>query len=225
MSSCPGPAVDGVCGKKIKYRGLCAGHAEQDRKGWELRPMRRSGHGKPPSPCSFEGCPQQARCRALCWGHYDQDRRGQALRPIRPRRAPNSSSERDVSGRKYCPACEAWKHLGDFSPRPGKADGHRENCRDCINLARITRVYGLSRTDYMGLLAAQDGACAICESAFSEDNVPAVDHDHGCCPGRAQSCGRCVRGLLCSRCNLTLGAMQDNPAWLRSAADYVEAAR
>jgi len=27
-----------------------------------------------------------------------------------------------------------------------------------------------------------------------------VDHDHNCCNG-VKSCGKCVRGIICNRCN------------------------
>jgi hypothetical protein len=37
----------------------------------------------------------------------------------------------------------------------------------------------------------------------------AVDHDHACCATRMRSCGRCVRGLLCSECNRVLGFFED----------------
>lgn len=62
--------------------------------------------------------------------------------------------------------------------------------------------YNLSGADYLKLLASQGGVCAICGIKPGARRL-AVDHDHACCPGR-RSCGRCVRGLLCKRCNYYL---------------------
>jgi hypothetical protein len=61
--------------------------------------------------------------------------------------------------------------------------------------------YGVSYDD---MLTAQDGHCAICPTTPEQNGKAlAVDHDHECCPGR-RSCGKCVRGLLCDRCNRQL---------------------
>lgn len=86
--------------------------------------------------------------------------------------------------------------------------------------------YGLMPKQYEAKLAAQGGVCAICkqpETRLHRGNGPllslAVDHDHRCCQGKT-SCGRCVRGLLCDRCNV--GRFPDDPALLRAAADYFE---
>jgi hypothetical protein len=75
------------------------------------------------------------------------------------------------------------------------------------------------------MLAAQGGLCAICQRAETklqpQTGLPhrlAVDHDHTCCPGQLTSCGRCVRGLLCASCNLSLGALEP---WLDRAREYV----
>lgn len=227
MTTCPGPAADGVCGRPLRYWGLCQGHAEQRRRKPDepLRPLRRSGHGKPPSECSFTGCTRRARSHLFCYGHYDQKRRGQELRPIIQRRPPNSGAERDHLGRKYCAQCDLWKPVEDFQLAIGRGDGYRHHCRPCIAVARIARVYGLDAATFQALNKAQGGACSICRSVFDATNVPAVDHDHKCCPDRARSCGKCVRGLLCARCNLALGGMDDDPERLRRAAEYVEVTR
>lgn len=62
--------------------------------------------------------------------------------------------------------------------------------------------YNIDAATYMRLLASQDGACAICGIKPGSRRL-AVDHDHKCCPGR-RSCGACIRGLLCKRCNYYL---------------------
>ena len=74
----------------------------------------------------------------------------------------------------------------------------------------IKRLYGLTKQQYMELLADQDGRCAICRT---DDPSPheffSVDHDHRCCPG-VKTCGTCVRGLLCLRCNNMLGRLEEH---------------
>jgi hypothetical protein len=52
-----------------------------------------------------------------------------------------------------------------------------------------------------------------------------VDHQHSCCPGKSNSCGRCVRGLLCISCNSAIGMFDENVEVLRRAAAYVADAR
>jgi Recombination endonuclease VII len=49
-----------------------------------------------------------------------------------------------------------------------------------------------------------------------------IDHDHECCPGE-RSCGRCIRGLLCSNCNVALGLTQHNGDMLRAMLNYLAA--
>jgi len=82
---------------------------------------------------------------------------------------------------------------------------------------RRRRRYNLTRADYEALLAKQGGACAVCREAADRY---CVDHDHACCP-RDSSCGKCVRGLLCHRCNRGLGQFLDDPRRLDSALEYL----
>lgn len=61
-------------------------------------------------------------------------------------------------------------------------------------------------SNYMTMLFNQSGCCPC----GKELETSHIDHDHKCCPGRI-SCGKCVRGLLCSRCNLLLGMVESEP--------------
>jgi hypothetical protein len=72
--------------------------------------------------------------------------------------------------------------------------------------------YGITAEDYNRM--AKDG-CQICGNAASTTRLH-VDHDHACCD-RDKSCGKCVRGVLCSRCNASVDKYEkgrlrlDNP--------------
>lgn len=83
--------------------------------------------------------------------------------------------------------------------------------------------YGLEPGQFDAMLDKQDGKCAVCQESFG-DTTPHVDHDHTCCPGR-RACGKCIRGLLCGRCNSGLGSFKDDPDRLRLAAQYLGVAR
>lgn len=84
------------------------------------------------------------------------------------------------------------------------------------------KLYGLTPADYAALLAAQDGVCAIClkperviDARTGEPRRLSVDHDH--------ATGK-VRGLLCARCNRTLGQMDEDMDSLIRAAGYLRRA-
>lgn len=78
--------------------------------------------------------------------------------------------------------------------------------------------YNLTLDQFNTMFAQQNYVCKLCKE---KPNKICVDHDHKCCGG-AQSCGKCVRGLLCYSCNIGIGNLQDNPILIRAAADYVE---
>ena len=84
----------------------------------------------------------------------------------------------------------------------------------------LMRKYGLRPIEYKLMFERQGGRCAICgqpERARSRDGEIqrlAIDHDH--------KTGK-VRGLLCYKCNVRLGAAEDKP-WLKRALDYLDAA-
>jgi hypothetical protein len=67
---------------------------------------------------------------------------------------------------------------------------------------------GITEERFNDLLEAQGHACAICREPFG-DKFPQADHDHNCHEAkrkaRAKACEKCIRGLLCVRCNTHLG--------------------
>lgn len=83
----------------------------------------------------------------------------------------------------------------------------REREQDELFAYRLMSMYRITIERYEELLSSQDGKCAVCKRIPDAVRRLAVDHDHGCCPGK-KSCGECVRGLLCTGCNLKLGRME-----------------
>jgi hypothetical protein len=81
--------------------------------------------------------------------------------------------------------------------------------------------FGIDIDRYERILATQGGVCAICGALPSErTRAFAVDHDHACCPSQ-QTCGNCIRGIICSSCNLILGAIGDRIDVIIGMARYL----
>lgn len=85
----------------------------------------------------------------------------------------------------------------------------------------LKRRYGLTVDEFEELLAAQDGKCAICRQEETAHHAKtgnvrqlAVDHCH--------TTGK-IRGLLCYRCNATLGRVDESADLLRAMVDYLAA--
>jgi hypothetical protein len=74
--------------------------------------------------------------------------------------------------------------------------------------SHLKRKYGLTLEAFEALLASQGGGCAIC----GKPDVDHVDQDH--------RTGR-VRGILCFRCNVAIGQMDDDCERLAAAMAYL----
>jgi hypothetical protein len=83
--------------------------------------------------------------------------------------------------------------------------------------------YGISYDEYLNILKNQNNSCAICKINFDtiKEN-PHVDHNHLCCSTPIESCGKCVRGVLCRRCNMFLGTVEDDIIILSNAIKYLK---
>lgn len=157
-----------------------------------------------------------------------------------------------VKGQCRCEECRAWKVTDNLRTvelskgreiRHGTGSGYRYGCRceDCKKAKRSENAkmnprrdldvrsprslkrpkskleysiskYGLTLDEFNEMLVLQDYKCALCFGGPDDERLY-VDHCH--LTGR-------VRGLLCRRCNFTLGFARDNPDLLRRMATYVE---
>lgn len=71
------------------------------------------------------------------------------------------------------------------------------------------------------LIRKQGNQCALCGGLPSVPGDWHLDHDHDCSHHPTRSmCACCVRGVLCRRCNNTLGHNVD-PDWLAAAVRYL----
>lgn len=148
---------------------------------------------------------------------------------------------------KKCSSCNQDLPISMFGRGSGYKDGYRGQCRGCRSAystkyaatpsgrqaklkyrsANLTKVreadsrwqrmkkYGLTDAAHAALFDQQGGLCALCgtDRPGGRFNVLVVDHCHET---------GCVRGLLCHRCNVALGALGDTPKSIAAALKYVE---
>lgn len=148
--------------------------------------------------------------------------------------------------KKLCGVCLIEKEITEFSKKSSAKDGLNHCCKQCDRLRNIEwrlknpekhkdknkkwrkenpqksiysrdkmlkSIYGLSEQQYNKQLEAQRGCCAICKKHHTkEKKALAVDHCH--------TTGT-IRGLLCWRCNVSIGKFEDNVEILQSAINYL----
>ena len=122
------------------------------------------------------------------------------------------ASEFPGSGSSYCRSCHT-EYARERRAINGRDPIHRR--------IQTLRRYGLTLAQFDELLAAQDSRCAVCSTSEPGGLGWHVDHDHTCCSTRKASCGKCIRGILCTRCNIGIGNFRDDPAVIQAAIDYI----
>jgi hypothetical protein len=129
---------------------------------------------------------------------------------------------------KKCTKCGELKPLSEFRKKIHKSGnvGKRSACKTCeysritawrhrssekIRNERLRNNFGISLSEYNKMLEDQGGFCAIC-GGVDQNKALAVDHDH--------ETGE-IRGLLCSKCNTTLGLIHDDVVTAERIALYL----
>jgi len=132
-------------------------------------------------------------------------------------------------GRKWCSGCHQYRLIRFFGILKSKTQETGETkyysrCKPCLKKhmydKNIIKRYKLDRDAYERLKTFQGGKCAICQRATGASRHLSVDHDHSCCSD-VNSCGNCVRGLICGHCNRMLGFARDDPEMFKRAAQYL----
>lgn len=125
-----------------------------------------------------------------------------------------------------CRKCKQEFNTEEFVKDKNRAFGFVYVCKPCMRAdakrwneqtgkwTRRLKKYGLSKDDFIAMLKKQNNSCAICET----DNLGFygefhVDHNH--LTGE-------IRGLLCPKCNVGIGAFKDNIATIEDAINYLE---
>lgn len=120
-------------------------------------------------------------------------------------------SNRVITCSAECRAERARQTLSERQPVQNERRRGGPNRR-----SNLLRRFGLTEDDYLQMLEAQGGRCAICGTDTpGTAGVFAVDHDH--------TTGA-VRGLLCRGCNIGIGNLGDDVERLRRAIEYLQAA-
>jgi hypothetical protein len=127
-------------------------------------------------------------------------------------------SPKEKDGLLHCRKCDQYLDKSKFW------GSNRSYCRECsVMYAHVRNVkqYGITPEQFIELSEKQDNLCAICNNPEQNNKRLCIDHDHLCCSGRF-SCGKCIRGLICTRCNKTLGMANDDIVLLQYMIDYLQ---
>jgi hypothetical protein len=134
-----------------------------------------------------------------------------------------------------CKTCNKEKSFDNFPKNKMYKDGIRPHCIECRREYevesyhkhkhkrpydyqyhrndKLKRIYGISYAEYLNMLEAQGGCCAICgTNDTGKRKAFAVDHNH--------ETGK-VRGLLCSNCNTGIGNLKENEGIMLRAIEYL----
>ena len=119
-----------------------------------------------------------------------------------------------------------------FHNDKSRPDGLNHQCKSCSSKKNQTwrkanknrnkeywlmARYKLSYEQYIDYMSLHNWQCDICGGA----NRLCIDHDHACCPGK-ESCGKCIRGVLCHVCNSALGYINDDISNLTKMILYLK---
>lgn len=107
----------------------------------------------------------------------------------------------------------------DETPSPRKKyqrPGPRPRTDGAARKFTLKAIFGLTPEDYDEMAKSQGGLCAGCKKKCAIGRRLCVDHCH--------KTGE-IRGLLCGKCNMACGMLDDDPDLMESLAHYFRTSR
>lgn len=156
----------------------------------------KSHRNKDKKPCSIEGCDRPHYAKTYCRPHYARLIRNGTTDPL------------------WTPLTNTEKRYAEYKVKVHHPNGKTyeyDRLRYYNRKNYLKQNYNLDIEDYERM---SKNGCQICKET-AEVNLH-VDHDHSCCPSTG-SCGKCVRGVICPRCNMLVDRYErgkirlDNP--------------
>lgn len=85
-------------------------------------------------------------------------------------------------------------------------DGQKKFTYRDSRIRHLSKFYNMSMETYDEMAKA---GCWVCGRTHNYSRRLHVEHDHKCCPSN-KSCGECVRGIVCNKCNILIGKYEKN---------------
>ena len=130
-------------------------------------------------------------------------------RPPTPSRRPDCHPDAVHEAKGLCRSCYQHTYYQQNKERYQRLNREWNKRHP---LRKPLKERGMTYEQFIDMLAAQGGVCAICGRTTERW---CIDHDH-----KTER----VRGILCIRCNAGLGQFLDDTALMNKAIQYLEAA-
>lgn len=148
--------------------------------------------------------PDARRAYARQWKAANREKVLERKREYRQRRPEVAKAHREATRDRSREVARAW--------RQNNRALHRERQKR----HKFKRAYGITRAQRDAMFEAQGSCCAMCQTLEPGKNGWVTDHDHAT---------GVVRGILCNRCNVSLGMAGDTleavQVWHERATRYL----
>lgn len=124
-------------------------------------------------------------------------------------------------GQFQCSTCSEWKYPSEYNKNKQQKSGLSYDCRPCarerVRGYNLPKKYGITAAQFAEKVLAQGSKCACCGRQFKFEGIkadrPCVDHNH--------KTGE-IRDILCGKCNLAAGNVNDSAELAQRLADYLK---